>query len=112
MAKFSKKQTGTPSSFGGAKTKGGTINPWGKNKPKQLKPTTNKVTRGSNRKSTPDPQLRAVPNYVANDPRSWPKVKPNGLPEKNPSPTAPSPATATRQNAIVNNAFKRGGYAG
>lgn len=109
---YTGKQTGTPSSFGQTRSGGNTMNPWGKNVPKQTPITKSKVRGSSRQRATPDPQLKGM-DYPPNDPRYWPAINTNGTPTKKPtSPTAPSPATVARNNTIVNNAFKRGGYAG
>lgn len=122
MAKgYSKKQTGTPSKYGAAKSGGNrTVNPWGKNvahksatKSNALgqNPSKGRKPAGTSRKRpTADASLRSM-DYKPNDPRTWPVVPSVALGQHGrPSPTAPTAANATRENAITNTAYKRGGY--
>ena len=104
---YTKKQTGTPSTWGQSGKASKSVDPWGKPQPKKPPAKARNSVKGSSRKqATPDPQLKGM-DYPPNDPRQWPIVG-----AKRPSPTAPTQANVDRQNAIVNNAFKRGGYAG
>lgn len=102
VGSFSKKGTGSRSSFGGPKPKR-TLVPWGRVKaqPTVAKP---KVTHGKHRKHSSDNTLTGV-SYPANKPAYWPIEG-----EKRRSPTAPTSDNADRHNAIVEGAFTRGGY--
>lgn len=119
---FTSKQTGTPSRFGAVKAGGNrTVNPWGKAVGHKGATKTNAIGQNpsqrrkpagtTRKKPTPDPQLSGM-KYKANDPREWPVVPSVALGQHGrPSPTAPTTANVTRNNAIVDKAYQRGGYA-
>lgn len=103
-------QTGTASTFGGAR--GATrrvLAPWGKPIPKPTRRVGRNANRGvsSTRKPTADPSLWSM---------SYPRNKPSAWPMENPQTRAdlggggPTQAQADRNNAIVNHAFGRAGY--
>lgn len=113
---------GKPSSFGGSRGKNRTLVPWGNIYPARQGRQTNsvgatpfraKVRRsGSVSKPTPNPAIWGM-KYPKNDPARWP-VMPNvntGLRSGGPD-SAMNQHKVDFNNAVVNNAFKRGGYAG
>jgi hypothetical protein len=115
---------GKPSSWGGSRAKGRTLVPWGNNYPMGsarganalgATPFRSKVrSSGAVRKPTPDPSLWGM-TYKPNDPVLWPV-----LPDVNASPprrgggpnSGMNQAKADFNNAVVNHAFQRAGYAG
>lgn len=113
---FKKSQTGSPSKWAKAKTLSKTIAPWGNSTGQRSAMGLNgagqgkaRVTlrRGAHAIKRPDPSERAIANG-SRMPTAWPQED-TGLAV---SPTAYTPAEATSHNAIVNQAFQRGGYAG
>lgn len=115
---YTKKQTGSSSRFGGAA--GGSarrvLNPWGNTVPaakgRRANAVGQTVGRGRQRgvsgvrKPTPDSSLWSI-DYPKNDPLQWPIQG-----GKRKSPSGMTQAKANWNNAIVNKAYQRGGYAG
>jgi hypothetical protein len=103
---YTRKQTGTPSRFGGAA--GGAarrvLNPWGNPVPKLGRRTTAGGRRGAVRKPVPDPSLWSI-DYPKNDPLQWPIEG-----GKHPSPSGMTQAKADFNNRAVNKEYKRAGY--
>lgn len=81
-----------------------TLMPWGNAKGHSM--SVAKVKNGRLGKSKTD-SSRFGMSYPANSPSLWPIDGGKRL-----SPTAPSEAQATKQNEIINNAYKRVGYSG
>jgi len=112
---FTRAGTGTPSSFGRKGASGGrTVNPWGRNVPASFGrgANANGVTAGRGRpggssraRNVTDPALRSM-DYTPNDPAQWP------IEGGKRYSILSTQAKADFNNAVVNNAFKRGGYAG
>ena len=123
MAKLRKSQVGsknTKRSIVGKTTKR-TLAPFGKIFPQKgvghtdaqgnsRRGKQNKVSRrSSTRKSTPAPELFSM-DYPANKPYAWPvESPPIGANGRTSGYTS---SVANRNNAQVNKAFQRGGYAG
>ena len=107
-------QTGTASTFGGARTSVRTVAPWGDPIPKRTaRRGRNSVvrTRGSSTaRHTPSPQLWGM-SYKRNDPAAWPLEDPSVRADLR-LDSAMTSAKADWNNTVVNNAFQRGGYAG
>jgi hypothetical protein len=103
---YTRKQTGTPSRFGGAA--GGAVrrvlNPWGNNVPKLGRTSGVRKGGGAVRRPKPDPQVWSM-KYPANDPLQWPIVG-----GKHGSPSGMTQAKANFNNGAVNRAYKRAGY--
>lgn len=124
--KFRKSQTGTPSkrNYGGKKVAKKIVNPWGSIFPQKgvgrvngigqsRRSARNTVSGSDIRKPTPDSSERGM-QYPANKPYAWP-VEPDfdtHVAPENGHTSGYTAAVAARQNAQVNTAFKRGGYAG
>ncbi|UOW92890.1 hypothetical protein SEA_LEOPARD_12 [Mycobacterium phage Leopard] len=84
------------------------ISPWGKPIPMRRK-GSGRVSGSSTRKPTPDPSLWGM-KYKPNDPLAWPLENPAQRSDLEFDKT--TTAKANFNNAIVNKAFQRGGYAG
>lgn len=87
--------------------KKGKLLPYGNARPAQSAKSITRVGKsGRVGRGQPSPALFAMPRTGSGGPADW---WIEGA--KRESPTAPSSANATRENAIVNAAFTRGGYA-
>ena len=111
---MNKRQTGSKNkrAIGAKMTTKKVLNPWGSIFP-QKKAGKAKVRGSSTRKSRPAPELFKM-YYPANQPSQWP-VEIDTVGHTTPEAghrSGYTQAVADRQNAQVNNAFKRGGYAG
>lgn len=118
---FKKSQTGKPSRWGAARLRGAAAAPFGQPIPQTGIGRTGgvgqsrrgvRLRQGGRAKPTPDASERAVPNRTSANPAEWALVDANGKAVSRSSPTAYDSGEATRENAIVNLAYQRGGYAG
>lgn len=105
--------SGTPSGWPGGGATRTILNPWGNNMPASQGRRANSVgatpfktkmrSRGGVSQPTPSSQLWSM-SYKANDPQAWPI-------EGGKNFSAMTQAKADWNNAVVNHAFQRGGYA-
>lgn len=113
---YTRKQTGTRSGFGGARSAGArrVLNPWGNSVPAAKGRRANALGTtigrrgghrgGAVRRPKPDSTLWSM-KYPKNDPLQWPVEG-----EKMASPSGMTQEKADWNNAVVNHAFKRAGY--
>lgn len=119
-----KSQIGTPSkrNYTGKKVAKKVLNPWGSIFPQKSVGHTNgigqsrrsgrnTVSGSSVRKPMPDPSLRGM-QYPANKPYAWPVVPDVAQPLENGHTSGLTSDVIDANNSAVNNAYKRGGYAG
>lgn len=118
---FTKSQLGGRSRYGNPRRTPRTLNPWGNIYPKRtVGPTTasgqGRKTSGRapgrtlNARSTPDSSIWGM-SYPINDPKMWPVQHPAHRSDLG-DPYAMTAGKAAFQNAAVNHAFQRVGYAG
>jgi hypothetical protein len=99
------------STFGGARHGVQSVKaPWGEPIPKSTRARGSKPRGSSTRKPRPDPSLWSIA-YKPNDPLAWPLENPAARADL-PLISGMSQAKANFNNAAVNKAFQRGGYAG
>jgi hypothetical protein len=108
-------QTGTRSTFGGARTSVRTVTaPWGdpiaKRSARRGRNSAVRTRGSSTAKPTPSPQLWGM-KYNRNDPAAWPLEDPQTRADLR-LDSAMTQAKADWNNTVVNYSFQRGGYAG